>query len=745
MKDFNIQEEMKNKIPKIEEESKYIISKLLEDIKKYHPYDLLSKYMSFITMNSTLNPFDTSNDVELKFGLEAMEMLMTCIDESDFENKEMNDSDFFEIVNNVKRLFELESQYSMCISFNFADELKVEGEYIFENIISMNITGKRYPYFENIHHKKILKPVESDLMELYKITLEDIINGLDKLRYKYMYGFKDAMDGLEKLMIECDDEQAIIEKQEEIERIIGEAFLLENHNVKKETNWNEKFIEIFSNKLGDNKDFCNNISIINFIKLWNTIKSKPIIKIENDYYILSISRLLDDLDKNILKDIYRIKDAEKERIKKEVAQNCEVYTAELFRNILPNSTINVNNYYKVGKNYIENDLLIEYDKFLLIIEIKAGNFTPEIAITDIESHKKTLHDLVEKADLQSDRFLNQLKENGKIRIYDNNNKKAKLKKEIDYSKFDKIFKIIVTLEGFNEITARAEKIGILKIHNNTIVCSIDDLEVYSDYFKNSPVEFIHYLMQRFKSTESSLIELNDELDHLGLYVDNNDYSLTASNMIKGYKDVSNIIWEEPRNEIDEYYKNKGINDNLIKPKQKLPIHLNEILEYLNNHYVVNSVRFFSEILECNQKGREEFEKYINEMISFYKRNRRPKYAGIKLNKMLFITCIVGNRDYDLNYLLEDFYANMIIGKEESAYGIILVYDLDEKLYDIKICDLNYNDELYKSRKVEEVADKLREKRVNRILTNRKIGRNEKCPCGSNLKYKKCCGKNIWAL
>jgi uncharacterized protein YecA (UPF0149 family) len=27
-----------------------------------------------------------------------------------------------------------------------------------------------------------------------------------------------------------------------------------------------------------------------------------------------------------------------------------------------------------------------------------------------------------------------------------------------------------------------------------------------------------------------------------------------------------------------------------------------------------------------------------------------------------------------------------------------------------------------------------------IRIGKKVGRNEKCPCGSGLKYKKCCGK-----
>jgi len=29
---------------------------------------------------------------------------------------------------------------------------------------------------------------------------------------------------------------------------------------------------------------------------------------------------------------------------------------------------------------------------------------------------------------------------------------------------------------------------------------------------------------------------------------------------------------------------------------------------------------------------------------------------------------------------------------------------------------------------------------NSTIKKKKIGRNEKCPCGSGLKYKKCCGK-----
>jgi hypothetical protein len=32
--------------------------------------------------------------------------------------------------------------------------------------------------------------------------------------------------------------------------------------------------------------------------------------------------------------------------------------------------------------------------------------------------------------------------------------------------------------------------------------------------------------------------------------------------------------------------------------------------------------------------------------------------------------------------------------------------------------------------------------VEQVFNSDKIGRNDKCPCGSNTKYKKCCGRNV---
>ena len=60
--------------------------------------------------------------------------------------------------------------------------------------------------------------------------------------------------------------------------------------------------------------------------------------------------------------------------------------------------------------------------------------------------------------------------------------------------------------------------------------------------------------------------------------------------------------------------------------------------------------------------------------------------------------------------------------------------------------LVYNDESWKyDTDLETLASQLLDSNKDRKILSfdkRKIGRNDTCPCGSGLKFKKCCGKNI---
>ena len=88
-------------------------------------------------------------------------------------------------------------------------------------------------------------------------------------------------------------------------------------------------------------------------------------------------------------------------------------------------------------------------------------------------------------------------------------------------------------------------------------------------------------------------------------------------------------------------------------------------------------------------------------------------------------------------------SNPIDTMEEDT-KVSLAFD-KEKLY-MNMVDAKA-DWLYELPQWEEIFDAetkrrlfLQQKKSGTVITGKKVGRNDPCPCGSGLKYKKCCGK-----
>lgn len=88
-----------------------------------------------------------------------------------------------------------------------------------------------------------------------------------------------------------------------------------------------------------------------------------------------------------------------------------------------------------------------------------------------------------------------------------------------------------------------------------------------------------------------------------------------------------------------------------------------------------------------------------------------------------IETMESNTEVTLDIDLEKLYYNMVACRADWLYNL---EEWDALLSREK------RDELYKSQKMSTTI-------VNK---ERKIGRNEPCPCGSGKKYKKCCGAGI---
>lgn len=743
---------IKNKT-KIADEFDNEFKKLILLIKKYNPYEILYN-LNFFFKAALINvktEYDSNkNSVDLKYTLELVQMIISCIPDNEFSNNQISEIDIDEIIELGSKIHDLKLKYIWSYTYELIDS-KVgydKAKYIFESELYSDITGKRYDLFEVQHYVDLFTPLKDIFENTYNFPIEQLFTGIDNLKRKFMFGLDDAIKQMEKIMNKYNSDTIPKEVKTKFNNIRDEIFGLRSQNVGEITKWPDKFLDIFSYKNGCNTFQLYNITFEKLFDLHKEINKKPLLKLENNYYFFNIQRLLDNLDRIILKDLYRKNIKNIEMIKKITANTCEKLVGNYIKNIIPYAEVLTSNYYKSSKKVCENDVLITYGNYLFIIEVKSGSFTPDAAINNIDSHLNSLKELVENADSQVNRFMTELEKNKSMNIYESNNKKSSIKKTINLNDYEQIFKIVVTLEGFNEIEARADKIGILNLNKDIIVCSLDDLKVYSDYFEKNQTRFLHYMKFRKLTTSSSDIELHDELDHLGLYIKYNCYPIIAKKLIQSSKEEINYIdWGKAREELDLYYYGKYIGGDFAidKPMQKTSPRLNEIIQFTNSKSNTNLLLSVCDLLDMNSKEQENLSRNFEIMIKHYANTKKIKYTFSKnsFGDLIFLVCIVDNNNYYIDSIFNNVYANMKIENSDKANILFLFYDKDKKLNEIKYFSLKSNDTRFFSDEVGIIVEEIKKNNFDEklsIINTKKIGRNELCPCGSGLKYKRCCGK-----
>ena len=739
--------------PKIINEFDTEFKKLIIFIKKYNPYEILSHINSLfkLTLINAKTEYDFDKySIDLKYTLELIQMMITCIPDNEFSNEQIEEPDINTIIELGSKIHDLKLQYIWSYTYELIDnKVKMEhAKYIFESEIYSDITGKRYDSFEVQHYIDLFTPLKDIFESTYNFPIKQLFDGIDKLKRKFIFGLNDTIKKMEKIMNNFNPNAFSEEERIKVNDIINEMFGLKLQNVGEITKWPNEFLDTLSYKNGCNQFQLDDISLEKFYELHKEIDRKPLLKLDDSYYYFNIQRLLDNLDRIILKDIYRKNAKNIEKIKKTTATTCEKLVGNYIQNIIPCAEVLISNYYKSGKKICENDVLVIFGNYLFIIEVKSGSFTPDVAINNIDSHLNSLKELIENADSQVNRFITELEKCESINIYESNDKKSSVKKTVKINDYKQIFKMVITLEGFNEIEARADKIGILNLNKDIIVCSLDDLKVYSDYFEKNPTQFLHYMSYRKLATNSMGIELHDELDHLGLYIEYNCYPITAKKLTQSTKEkIKRIDWGKTREKLDLYYYGNYIGGDFAvdKPIQKICFRLNEIIQFANNELNADLILSVCDLLDMDGEAQENLSENFEIMISHYVNTKRVKYAFLKsyFGDLIVLACIVDNNKYNFNSIFDDVYANMKITNSKKANIIFLLYDKDKKLNEIKYFMLKSNDSKFFSNEIDIIAEKIKKNRLERELGNRnkkKIGRNELCPCGSGLKFKRCCGK-----
>lgn len=744
-----IYKELISNLPIIKSEINELIKKIRAKVQNCNPLGLLDfAYSSFLlSMLGITSEFQlTFSNISISQFVDYIQSILVSSANHNSENDDDPSELYNEILSDYCKLRESIQQFY----FSWATDIRNNApsddviDKLVEAQMMFTVSGNRYQKHETEYIERLISAHDNELRKLFGVGAKEITDGFTKLQYSLSQGkingfneFGKFIDSIDSESLDSDNIDPTISQKgyDLLTTMLGSK----SNDVIEVTGWPECFVRELSFGIDEEESFFSDSEYSGWPVINLPIQKRPFIKIDDRYYCFSYYAFVDCFYRSVQKAITRLDTSYKwSDVQKEAS---ETMAANVLGQILPNSEVYTSNYYPNGRkiDYPENDILVVYNDVLIIAEVKAGSFVFTAPLTDFDAHKISYKTLLEKASDQCQRTKDYLysSKNPMLYNFDHSPKVA-----IDMQKITDVFMLSITIDNINTLAAKAEKLSFLKMNSGTICLAIDDLMVYRDYF-DSPLEFLHFLKQRREATYNEKLALNDELDHLGMYISHNMYTLQTQGYDK--KTIPHQIGY--REELDEYFSNLYLNKRIVdKPKQKIPQMYRDILSYIQNSDIHNKYQISSYLLDFDSSIRQ----YLSDSISVtLKRHRINNFMSALstsgTGNSLRYTCFVNqpkivpqiSDESKRKYVL----SSLVWNQDSDRTMIDLFFDEDEHIIslDFKVFTKDdiledEHDELWAN------GQRTAQSRLTAYMKeHKKIGRNERCPCGSGKKYKKCCG------
>lgn len=270
--------------------------------------------------------------------------------------------------------------------------------------------------------------------------------------------------------------------------------------------------------------------------------------------------------------------------------------------------------------------------------------------------------------------------------------------------------------------------------------SYDDLLAYERYF-DSPIYFLHYLKQRRIAIDIPQIAMRDELDHLGMYISHNLYSITASQ----YPAEHRVEWNGYRKDLDEYFNRLYLPElNAVKPQQDIPLEITGMIKLLEHDTDKKKINLAHFLLDMSTEAKNDFCKAIQHALQRQNEIGRMlvMVAFGEIRYCMFISA-PGIEIMSTAERQDYVYSTILCNESLPIMWINLDYDKDGNLLSANGNQCSYTDIPYgEVDRLKELSIKTTKSRIASFQrqNHRKVGRNDPCLCGSDQKYKKCCIK-----
>jgi len=470
------------------------------------------------------------------------------------------------------------------------------------------------------------------------------------------------------------------------------------------------------------------------------IYGKPLIENNGKYYCFSPPLLFRNIV-NILEGWIHDKDDSyyQSTYQKKRAEYLENKALEYLKNILPGAKIFGNLFYSITENGVrkrpETDGIMLYDENLFIIEAKAGKYSTLAKRGGLQGIKGDVIKLIDSAykqALRTKQYIDNTPE--PVFKYEDGSIAVTLK---DKEKYKNIYLLNITLQNLAQLATRLNSIksfNLIEGEEWPWSVFINDLRIISELIE-FPSEFLHFLQRRIKINDYPQFYTTDELDFLMVYFREGLYFKDGI-----LQNLDRYIPNAYTEDLNKYYDFiSGRISSGKKPGLRILKEYKNLITELESTNKEHFTKVTTTLLNCDGETQKAIIDNLNKVLYISKRDNRDDDFTMFFNDFGLTFFVSTNQKPDSLDRL-DRYCKLKMYQKRFKEWILLTVYLDKnnrRFLDFKI----YNKKWEHDPDMEIQLDKFKALKMTEFKKKGlKIGRNDPCPCGSGLKYKKCCGK-----
>ncbi len=627
--------------------------------------------------------------------------------------------------------------------------------------------GNRYQVLEEEFYSYVLAPHNDVLIEAYGVGSAEVAKGFQAIANASRSGVADAIDEIEAQQSHMaayaaksntPPEDAMIvwaknnpERSGATHAAMQDLLFGGTTNLSRHTALPPLLLADLAYERGEEREFFAPGDLAGTPFRTLPARKKPLIRLKQDYYAVDPCFTRDAGYRAILYNLLRRKPSYKGTFLSRQKSMSESAFADILADQFPDATIFQEVYYKdpTTNDWVESDTLILFHDALYLVEAKAGAAaTIASPAVDFDRHAQSIKDLILKAYEQCERFFNYLKSANEVPIYRLLGGKYEECHRLRRSDYRVMLPIGLTVESFSPFSSYCKELPQIKplLEKHAFISiSIDDLFVLKRFLR-APGLFTHYMEVRQAVAGIRRAHLYDEIDHLGAYISMNRFDHIMADQLNDYE-ANILVWDRMSDNINKCFKGENWEAGPFL-EQYFPSEVQRLLELLNTSRVNGWLSVDSCIRNFGEEGREQLARQILELRATLKEHPFRYFAFADSNSPFFIWLQEFHAEIDWVIVKDKAIAAALAAKSVNQINLLVKVSADGVYYEAHPFTIHvptyrnaYNRHLYHDAKLmaERAAKLAQQPKAIPCANAKKPGRNDKCPCGSGKKYKKCCG------